>query len=598
MAKKKLEDILEACLAAMSDGLSFEESLASYPEEASKLRPLLEAALSLGEVGLPAPSDQAKAAARNQFMARGLELRRAKQKPRVFLVRHALGLAVLMVALLTMGGGFTVVAAGRSQPDSFLYPFKLRLEDARLLVTFGDGDRLDFRMDRIERRLSEMRWLIGNDKNVGGELLSSLPHDNRAIEEKLASGDMPRTVEERAQRVLAEQEEILVAAWTQIKPSGREHYTEALVVAHNGLVRAGSMDLRTQARSELLQPDQVAGGVMRLQGPVEQCCQGDTWQIGGVAVSVLASTLVDRERAAVGSYATVTIARGADGRLSALNIRLASSATQPSRFQLRGILEKTDRGQLSVGGQVISPTSRALRFGPLREGAPVQLEGAVVADGSLRIDAIRSLADDGGRSPIVYEGVLDKIVTGQGGEYWLVSGRRFLVSGAIIDSRAGAYAPGAYVRLDAEMRGRGLSATRVLVMAEEADHGHVGIEGRLEVENGATFVSGVPIELPDDVRPARQGSYVRISGQVTNEGKVVAENVTILPRQLVSLEGVVQRVNDRGMEVAGRLIALTATTSVIGQPTEGATVSVWAEKREDGSLVARHVELVGPRSNR
>ena len=86
---KAFDKIIDECVDRINRGERFEDCLASYPEHAEELEPLLRAMLDTQAVFTFAPSPAAKTAARQRFNAALEELARRREErrelsPRIF----------------------------------------------------------------------------------------------------------------------------------------------------------------------------------------------------------------------------------------------------------------------------------------------------------------------------------------------------------------------------------------------------------------------------------------------------------------------------------------------------------------------------------
>jgi hypothetical protein len=78
MSRRRIEDLLQECLAAYETGLSPEECLSAWPEERAALEPLLRSALSLRVALARSPSEQLRTRARESLLfAAGRDVRQA-----------------------------------------------------------------------------------------------------------------------------------------------------------------------------------------------------------------------------------------------------------------------------------------------------------------------------------------------------------------------------------------------------------------------------------------------------------------------------------------------------------------------------------------
>jgi hypothetical protein len=163
----KLYHAFQQCLERVQSGVPLEECVAQYPEHAPELRLLLQSATAPAgpEVGnMPAA---ARARVRQRVMGHWDRTRRPRRS--WFLgswfpggtgaVRWAIA-AAAFVLLLTLGGGFsTVAAAQHALPGASLYSVKQFREEARLWLTRSPEEKVAIYSDYARERVREMHRL-------------------------------------------------------------------------------------------------------------------------------------------------------------------------------------------------------------------------------------------------------------------------------------------------------------------------------------------------------------------------------------------------------------------------------------------------------
>jgi hypothetical protein len=110
---------------------------------------------------------------------------------------------ILSVFLLTFSS--SVYAARRSQPDHFLYPFKLWLENSRLSLTQKPESQINLRLDYAEERLAELEGF--SNKLADPALAAAIDNYDRqitAIEELIQLHDLDSSQRERLEKVVEE----------------------------------------------------------------------------------------------------------------------------------------------------------------------------------------------------------------------------------------------------------------------------------------------------------------------------------------------------------------------------------------------------------
>jgi hypothetical protein len=169
---KEFNNILDECLERLLiKGEKIDQCLQSYPEQAARLKPLLQTALLAKRASAIQPSADFKARARYQFHSALQEATAHKSRP-VFswLPRWATVLS-LALGLLMVGGG-TVVAAGNSMPDSTLYPLKLATEQVRLMLTPSQIGKARLCAELADRRVAEIVYMANKGDAQQVELIT------------------------------------------------------------------------------------------------------------------------------------------------------------------------------------------------------------------------------------------------------------------------------------------------------------------------------------------------------------------------------------------------------------------------------------------
>ena len=156
---RAFNDILDECLECLLVGGGIlEDCLASYPEQAAELRPLLQTAAAARKA-LAVPPPRFRAAASLRFRA-AVEERKAK-KVRPFFAwqpQWATVAVSLFIALLLTGGGI-IVTAGGSMPGESLYSVKLAVEQVLLTLSPSSEGKTKQLARLADRRVAEIVYL-------------------------------------------------------------------------------------------------------------------------------------------------------------------------------------------------------------------------------------------------------------------------------------------------------------------------------------------------------------------------------------------------------------------------------------------------------
>ena len=162
--EKEFDNILEECLErVLTRGESVEQCLASYPEQAAELEPMLQTALLAKKAADIKPRPEFRDRARYQFQAalRDMELKRER---RSFGWQPRWATVVIAVVVLLVAGSSTVMAAGNSMPDQPLYQVKLATEAVRVALTPSDLGKAELYVKFADRRVAEIARMADEGK--------------------------------------------------------------------------------------------------------------------------------------------------------------------------------------------------------------------------------------------------------------------------------------------------------------------------------------------------------------------------------------------------------------------------------------------------
>jgi hypothetical protein len=159
MAKvKEFENILNDCLDRLIKGKTIKSCLASYPQYAAELEPLLKTAQEtiLAAAIQPRPEFRQRAAHEYQAAIRNLPVKKGWTFK--WQLRWVLPVAILIV-LLGSGSG-TVLAASNALPDSPLYSVKLATESVQMTFTFSNESKAELYARFIDYRVEEIVKMV------------------------------------------------------------------------------------------------------------------------------------------------------------------------------------------------------------------------------------------------------------------------------------------------------------------------------------------------------------------------------------------------------------------------------------------------------
>jgi hypothetical protein len=158
---KKQFDLLEEGLQRLDSGESLESILASHPEEADLLRPLLTTSARLR----PGSTSPLPVAVLSRQRTRGLalaaELRGGRRRnPRTARFWRQIVTATAVIALLAMSGQGLLIASAHSIPGDTLYPLKRSVESTQLQFVSDPTQKRSLEQEFSDRRIEETKSLL------------------------------------------------------------------------------------------------------------------------------------------------------------------------------------------------------------------------------------------------------------------------------------------------------------------------------------------------------------------------------------------------------------------------------------------------------
>ena len=254
--RREFADILDECLRELNRGADLEALLRRYPDCASELRPLLEAALAVRGAPRPQLSPRANAAGRQRLMRavarkrRQREARRARRPllrwpslPRLRMPRPSLApIAAILALTIVLASVGAVTAAADSLPDSPLYPVKLATERVQLALTPHPVGKARLHLSFAERRLQEVRAQLELRGTVSPLALEVMQRETRQA--LTAIGMAPQ---EEAWDLLNDfvtlslkERDILARVKDEVPPPAQEAVEDTIAVAQRELQRAAA----------------------------------------------------------------------------------------------------------------------------------------------------------------------------------------------------------------------------------------------------------------------------------------------------------------------------------------------------------------------
>ena len=155
---KEFDHILDECLErVLTKSETIEQCLASYPEYASELEPLLKTALLVRNASAIKPRPEFRERARYQLRSALQEMEQKRERRFFFFGwQPQWATAVIAVLVLLLAGGGTVAAAGNSMPDEPLYPVKMATERVRLTLTPSALGKAELYIKLVDKRVEEI----------------------------------------------------------------------------------------------------------------------------------------------------------------------------------------------------------------------------------------------------------------------------------------------------------------------------------------------------------------------------------------------------------------------------------------------------------
>jgi len=540
---RDFQTILNECLQELETGQPLEAILARYPEEADELRPLLLTAQNLKATPIARPRSHVQQAGWQRFLGEAIALRRARERRPAFslwarpLLRPVAVAASLLLMLFLLGSSATVYAASSSLPDSPLYPIKLATEEARLWIVFDEDDQAGILLDQSETRMTEIRKLVQDGKPVKSNVLSAMRGRMTRATDIINKRDAPQELVTRANKLSAQQEDILIAIGESVPAGDRDEYGKVLVVVHE--VRIELQGLSEPALQ--LDPQALAQGISSFTGLVEQR-EDDAWTIGGTKILVDEATIVEGDTGEViGQVAQVTIISGPGGP-QAIGISLRGSEDLAKTATISGVIDKVDGNKIQLGGRTFK------------------------LDTSTVIDAGSFVMEPGVHARVESECAEEALVEGVCRESELVAKRIVLLTSEGLPET---------VTVEGVFQGQ--------------DDGSWIIAG-IPIEFAP--------ESPALVTPPLD-TLVEVTGSQEGQAIVVTTAESIRPPEelgLVKLEGVVDQADDNQWQIGPAPFRTTAVTRMGGELIPGARAVVWGLPNEDGSLDAIFVDVLDTRS--
>jgi hypothetical protein len=268
---KQFEERLNECLEALSSGQrTLEECLSMYPEDASRLEPMLRTAMLLNDALAAKPREEFAVSARERFL-RMTEPRLQESfsfEPRPSFVmaarRRFLAAAQQMVGektpdrwrpafrvaqfasaafvILFLGiGSFAVSTSAGALPGDWRYPVKRSVEDIRYTLTVGEGARQELEINYAHERLSEIQKLADNGQTIGEGPLKDLTDQTDSLVGRLDNPQLNLEDAEELKDLAKQQQEVLADPALPVKPAAADELQQAKRVTVEVYVQAAAI---------------------------------------------------------------------------------------------------------------------------------------------------------------------------------------------------------------------------------------------------------------------------------------------------------------------------------------------------------------------
>ncbi len=205
-AQPGLATALDEALARMKAGASVEECLASYPQHAPALQPLLHTSEELyTQAGAPLPAglEAWLPAGAREFatIADQLAPRYARRRKPVRMPSAAWQRAIAAVVVTAVLMGAADTASAQSLPGEALYTWKRAKEDLALTLETDPRERSQLHVNYAHRRLDEFHSLVEEGKKpdptlVAETLDSLIIHIQEAIKEDIVNPEVAALVDQ------------------------------------------------------------------------------------------------------------------------------------------------------------------------------------------------------------------------------------------------------------------------------------------------------------------------------------------------------------------------------------------------------------------
>lgn len=556
------ESLLDSCLNRIQSEEDVRTCLEAHPEEASRLEPLLRAALQLRALrSVPERSPAAALAGRGRFLAQATALRQKRERsfayrlgewwrgffqPPLVLARGmvATALVALFFAFSLAGGALAVSA--RSLPGDPLYPVKLARERVQLWFTFDQKARQDLERDLEAERLEETKKLLEERRAANVAFKGTV---NVLSDTVLVIGGVTVTLPLNIP-LSADVEDgarVQVEAWTQPDGSVLAHKIEVEATPTPTSVPTLAIIVATATRTDTPLPTATDTPLPTVTHtpvpPTETFTPQPKTTDTPLPTETPKPTETPVPSATPTGTATPTLSATSTGTPEPTSTQTLTRTATPTR----------------------TPTPTATRARLVK----LQFEGAIA-----RIEADR----------------------------WRIGDQVVLITAqTTIDKRGGAPEVGAWARVTAVRREDGAIEALEIVIVRPAQRPPEVSEFQGVIESISEIewvISGRAVQITPQTQiegtPA-VGRLASVRAERSGAGPWVATHIRISePEIIVQFEGVIESFSGAQWIIAGYAVSIAADTVIEGVPAVGAIAEVEAIQKADGTLLARWIRIYEP----
>lgn len=558
--KAILSELMAECTDRMLAGAGIQDCLARYPEHADELAPLLETIVEIQQLR-PVPQRPAAVAAqrRAEFLAAVQTIQPAtppQSRPlpalsswwqtlinwlvgptaaRRPLALVPVGLLAVLAVILVGGLLLTgiVTASADALPGNVLYPVKLTVERAQVLLTFDASAREQLLTEFSQRRVAEARAVVeqgyqvaslpleGVIEEIMGDhwLVSGLQVILRPDSQVIGTPAVGARVQGRAR---APGDGTLILLYAEVEAPARPQSAPVIPAPGPALVAATATATATPqqptVQNRIPVPHKAHGQPPAvLDEPIERPA---TATPTATASPTPTATETPTATATPTATRTSTVTR----------TPTPTFTLPPPREQVKGVIygyvERIEGGWYTINGVTIETNAFTVFVGNPRVGSKVQAIVEIKPNGSIVGLQITELEPPGG-PPERLE--FTDVVQAIEGSIWTIGSYRVTVSADTV------------------------------------------------LENNPTV-----------------GDLVEVKAERYANGKILALRIIAIREIIVYFDGIIEAMNGDTWVISGYTVFVTAETTIIGEPAVGAAVQVAARQAADGTLTATIIAVVAP----